>query len=106
MRCHEHSRAHPAYFLLCLELFLILLFRRLFFPQLSDYDSSYAQQRVDVNSYNTKQAAVQDALQQKQQQQGYQQQQAGQGGGYEGYGGDGYNYASAGTSCGVVTGSA
>jgi hypothetical protein len=27
----------------------------LFSLQLSDYDSSYAQQRVDVNSYNAKQ---------------------------------------------------
>lgn len=39
--------------------------------QLSDYDSSYAQQRVDVNSYNTKQEKQQQLLlanQQSQQQ--------------------------------------
>jgi hypothetical protein len=39
--------------------------------QLSDYDSSYAQQRVDVNAYNTKQQGVQARLQQQQQQQQY-----------------------------------
>jgi hypothetical protein len=49
--------------------------------QLSDYDSSYAQQRVDVNAYNTKQQGVQARLQQQQQQ---------------------YNYASAGNTTTVV----
>jgi hypothetical protein len=48
------------------------------FSQLSDYDSSYAQQRVDVNTYNSKQPGVQARLQQQQQQQ--------------------YNYASAGNT--------
>jgi hypothetical protein len=50
--------------------------------QLSDYDSSYAQQRVDVNAYNSKQQGVQARLQQQQQQQ--------------------YNYASAGNTTTVV----
>lgn len=30
--------------------------------QLSDYDSSYPQQRVDVNSYNTKQEKAQQQI--------------------------------------------
>jgi len=66
--------------------------------QLSDYDSAYSQQRVDVNTYNTKQEAVQQQIEVYQQQQyandGYNTEgYATEGYATDGYG-DGYNYAS------------
>jgi len=62
--------------------------------QLSDYDSAYAQQRVDVNAYNTKQEGLQRQIEAQQQQQ-----YGGDGYNTEGYNesyGDGYDYASPG----------
>lgn len=61
--------------------------------QLTDYDSAYAQQRVDVNAYNTKQEGLQLQIEAQQQQyagDGYNTE--GYNNGYEG----GYDYASPG----------